>query len=119
MKYPIRSGQKERVRVPGTIRQVAIYVHHRASRGEVREVQSVGGHKEERDGEGGVVSHPNSYAGLNGPRLIRHKRLILKNSGRDKPFPGATDPPCPSPPSLPGSYGASERSRLSRRSSFH
>jgi len=27
-----------------------------------------------------------TLAGLNGPRLMRHKRLILKNSARDKPF---------------------------------
>ena len=66
------------------------------------------------------VSHPNSYAGLNGPRLIRHKRLILKNSSRDKSF--LREPRIPfalRPLAFHGSYGASERSRLSRHFSFH
>lgn len=85
MKYLIPSSRKVRVRVPRTIRQVAIYVHHRASRREVGGgAQYADGQKEERGG----VSHPSSYAGLNDPRLIRHKRLILKNSSQDKSFPG-------------------------------
>lgn len=77
-----------------------------------------GEQKEEWDR--GVSATPiRTLAGLNGPRLIRHKRLILKNSGRDKLFGGATDFPSPFAPNHPGSYGAPERSRLSRRSSFH
>ena len=52
MKYLIPSSRKVRVRVPWTIRQVAIYVHHRASRREVEgDAQYADGQKEERDGK--------------------------------------------------------------------
>lgn len=90
MKYLFRSSRKERVRIPGTIRQVAIYVHYRASLGEVREVRRVSVSKRRKGtGEEEVSATPiRTLTGLNGPRLIRHKRLILKNSGRDKLFRG-------------------------------
>lgn len=40
-------------------------------------------------------------ASLNGPCLIRHRRLILKNPEQDKPFPGQG---CRATPDLEGSY---------------
>jgi len=65
---------------------------------------------------------PNSYAGLNGPRLMRHERLILKNSARDKPFRWGAgisrSPALASGPCTLGSYGAPERSRSRRRFFF-
>lgn len=42
-----------------------------------------------KGGTGGTSATPiRTLPGLNDPRLIRHKRLILKNSGRDKSFRG-------------------------------
>lgn len=46
--------------------------------------------------------HPQSVqVSLNGPCLIRHRRLILKNPERDKPFPGQA---CRATPDLRGRY---------------
>lgn len=56
MKYLIRSSDKKRMRIPGTIQQVAIYVHHRVSRDKVEEVR---GRKRRKTKRGGV-SNPNS-----------------------------------------------------------
>lgn len=53
-------------------------------------------------GRGERVWHPQSVqASLNGPCLIRHRRLILKNPEQDKPFPGQG---CRATPDLEGSY---------------
>lgn len=75
------------------IRQVAIYVRHRAPRGGVvrkwLELESWG-------------QPPQSVqASLNGPCLIRHRRIILKNPEQDKPFRRQA---FPATPDLRGSY---------------
>lgn len=58
--------------------------------------------KESREGIQGRGGDPQSVqASLNGPCLIRHRRLILKNPEQDKPFPGQG---CRATPDLEGSY---------------